>query len=285
MMKIPKYWARETQELSGSRGKPMSVTCWRWSDVSVEDARRRAGEHLADLARRIGSREDLDRYSYGDQPLREEVIRVITNGGDDETAVITRNAYGSLVLNAARAMFIDIDFEYEGIGSSLAGSICRLFGKKSISQEEKALQSIEQWAQGHREWGMRVYRTAAGLRCLVTHSPFEPTEQSSLNVLEGLGCDPLYVRLCRTQQCFRARLTPKPWRCGISRPPSRYPWDDPQDEIRYRHWEEQYQQVSSKYMTCRLIRELGDTAVHPDIQTVLATHDEFACRREDLKLA
>lgn len=284
-MQIPKFWARETREVGSSSGKPMSVTCWRWSDVSLEDARRRAREHLADLGRTMRGREDLGQYSYGEQPLREEVIRVITNGGNQEIAVITRNAYGSLILNTAKAMFIDIDFEREGIGGSLAGSIGRLFGKKSISQEEKALQNIEQWGQQHREWGMRVYRTAAGLRCLVTHGPFEPAEQSTLDLLEGLGCDPLYVRLCRSQQCFRARLTPKPWRCGIGRPPSRYPWDDPQDEIRYRRWEEHYQQTSARYATCRLILELGNRTVHPDIHVVLKTHDEFACRQENLKLA
>jgi hypothetical protein len=36
--------------------------------------------------------------------------------------------------------------------------------------------------------------------------------------MQFLRCDPDYIKLCRVQKCYRARLTPKPWRdkCGGS---------------------------------------------------------------------
>ena len=45
--------------------------------------------------------------------------------------------------------------------------------------------------------------------------PIAPADQ----VFDTLGADPPYRRLCRTQKCFLARLTPKPWRCGVAKPP------------------------------------------------------------------
>lgn len=284
-MNLPQYWARETHEATDFRGERMSLSCWRWSNVSIEDARRRAKEHLVNLARKVRDREELHRYDYGELPLREEIVQVVAGNGGEQIAAITRNAYGTLVLNAARAMFIDIDFEPSTAGLLLTSLLGRLFGSKPLNREERALQALDRWAREHRDWGMRVYRTAAGLRCLATHRPFDPAQPATLNLLESIGSDPLYVRLCRAQQCFRARLTPKPWRCGIAKPASRFPWVDSRDEARYRRWVDRYNQATARYATCRLVREVGPTAVHPDVQPVLSLHDQVACNGDHLKLA
>ena len=55
------------------------------------------------LAEIFASGQQLDRYSYGDRPVREEIVQTLSRD-----AVVTRNAYGALVLNAARAMGIEV---------------------------------------------------------------------------------------------------------------------------------------------------------------------------------
>lgn len=58
----------------------------------------------------------------------------------------------------------------------------------------------------------RLYQTPAGFRIIATHDVVSPSD----NVVEGwfayFHADTNYVRLCQVQQCFRARITAKPWR-------------------------------------------------------------------------
>ena len=46
---------------------------------------------------------------YPNRPFREQIIRELKDAAGQTSAVITRNAYGCLVLNTARMMFVDID--------------------------------------------------------------------------------------------------------------------------------------------------------------------------------
>ncbi len=284
-MNIPRYWAKETQQLRDWGGKAFAITCWRWSDTSVEEARRLCRQAVLEIARKLLSGEKLDRYTYGERPLREEIIEEITDHENQIIAVITRNAYGALVLNAANVMFIDIDFEHEGLAVRLHAFIRRLFGTRTPNQEELLVQKIELWAETHPEWGIRVYRTRAGLRCLVTHTLFDPTQKSTVDILQSFQSDPLYIRLCRDQASFRARLTPKPWRCGADKPPSRYPWENQAAETTYRDWETRYALAASDYTVCKLIRDIGNGQWHPDVETIVSIHDRHACSDQDLELA
>lgn len=276
-MNIPKYWAKGEYASGGDR----PFIAWQWSDTSFAQAQQLASDKAREIAIKFQNRQQLDRYSYGRNPLREEIIQSIKNAGGNEIGVITRNLYGALVLNAANAMFIDIDFPEKGS----SGGIGKLFGGKTPSQDQVYLQTIEQWAQTHRDWGIRVYRTFGGLRCLITNELFDPTQETSLALMRELQSDPLYVTLCRQQESFRARLTPKPWRCGANQPPSRYPWDSVSQEHRYREWEQAYQRTAARYTTCRLVKQIGDAAPHPDIAPILAVHDEMACSTNNLSLA
>ena len=51
---------------------------------------------------------------------------------------------------------------------------------------------------------MRVYRTAAGLRVLVTGAGAPPRSDRARELLTELSADPLYVELCATHDCYRA---------------------------------------------------------------------------------
>ena len=86
-----------------------------------------------------------------------------------------------------------------------------------------------------------------------------------------LDADPAFVRLCRAQESFRARLTPKPWRCGCERPAVRFPREHAHDEERFSEW--------------RVVEEVGWRRVHPDVAPILSAHDRVTKATSTLPLA
>ncbi|MBV9772773.1 MAG: hypothetical protein JO040_02425 [Gemmatimonadetes bacterium] len=266
-----------------------------------------------------------ERYSYGDRPLREEVEREFpaADGGDAPEAAITRNSYGALVLNAARVFFIDVDVPraekpvavssssssslwslIEGVlgreridalpGVLLSllesvlgprGSVAPAAPSASADSASPALDRLRRWISSHPDWRVRVYRTHSGLRYLVTHALFTPTDAAAQEAMTALGADPQYVRLCRAQKSFRARLTPKPWRVGVENPPVRFPFESPGDERAMREWEARYDRASQGYASCRLLEELGGGGEHPEVAPLRALHDERTRAGSSLPLA
>ncbi len=191
------------------------------------------------------------------------------------------------MLNTDRVMFVDVDLPEPK--SPAGGWLSKLLGKPgpraaSITSDT-VLAQAEAWNQSHPDWGWRVYRTKAGLRLLATHALFAPEGASTEQVFDALGADPLYRRLCRTQKCFRARLTPKPWRCGFHNPPCRWPWLDAKAEARYKDWEHRYQKACRDYATCELTATSGSQQIDPTVQLILKVHDETTLAASRLDLA
>ncbi|MBI5879562.1 MAG: hypothetical protein HZB53_18075 [Chloroflexi bacterium] len=266
-MNIPKYWAHLRQPIDTSSGR-YQYNCWQWSNTSEAEAIQRAQARVLEVAKKAASGADLDRYGYGDRPMREEIVIEMRNGSDT-VAAITRNAYGALVLNAANAMFIDIDIDED----------------EQRRREPKVLEGIQRFAADNAGWGIRMYRTRGGLRGLFTHALFDPTDRGTADLLRALGSDPLYIRLCAAQQCFRARLTPKPWRCDAGKPPARFPFPDKPTEARYRAWVQRYEQASQSYGVCRLVGAYGVATRDPIVNAVLEVHDRYTRPGETLTLA
>jgi hypothetical protein len=284
-MKIPKYWAKSTQVARQPGGRAYRLACWQWSDVSVAEAQQKATDKARELAQKIQAGAELNRYAYDQRPLREEITQGITAHSGHEIGVVTRNKYGARVLNATSAMFIDIDFKEQQASSSLSGQVGRLLGGRAADPADPYLPRVSAWASQHPDLGLRVYRTFGGLRCLITNQVFDPSRAESMDILRALGSDPLYVRLCQAQACFRARLTPKPWRCGLTTPPNRYPWENAGAEGRYREWEQRYEQSSAPYAVCKFIKQFGPAETHPDIGPVLDLHDELTRATDQRQLA
>ena len=278
-MNFPPFWARGT---SGD------FSCWRWSFQSIAEAQSLAAQAAQQLADRFRTGDMPQRHHgyYPNRPFREPVLREIKNGAGEVTAVITRNSYGCLVLNTAQVMFVDIDLPEP---KPSGGLFKRLFGKPDTKPagdpQSNAIAKVETWTRNHPEWGWRIYRTRAGLRLLATQALVEPASAVADGVFEALGADPLYRQLCKTQKCFRARLTPKPWRCGVRSRPERWPWQDAKAEKRFQKWEAQYQSYAFNWATCELTREMGTRDVHPEVQMILKTHDETTRAESKLKLA
>lgn len=320
-MLIPRYWSRAESHAVTPAGKPVRFHVWRGSRTSPADAQALAQEAVGRIASRIQAGQGFpERYAYGDRPLREEVVREFpAAAADAPDAAITRNSYGALVLNAARAFFIDVDVPREESQPSrqipasaphpLWGLVDALPvppGIKSIAEtflgprtpraaaapppapadpSTGALGTLRTFLASRPDWRVRVYRTHSGLRYLVTHAPFTPADSQAQFAMTALGADPQYIRLCQVQKSFRARLTPKPWRVGLENPPTTFPYESPSDEAALRQWVARYDAASAGRATCQFIEELGGGTEHPDVAALRALHDEHTRATSNLPLA
>lgn len=150
---------------------------------------------------------------------------------------------------------------------------------------DPALAKLRSWIAAHPEWAVRVYRTSAGLRYLVTHAVFAPGDAESEAAMKAMGADPDYVKLCRVRKSFRARLTPKPWRIGLPKPPHRFPFESPAEEREVADWVRRYDSASQGRATCHFVEAIGSGVVHPEIEPILRLHDEHAHATSNLPLA
>lgn len=277
-MLFPPFWAK------GIHG---DFRAWRWSLNSLAEAQALADAAARKLAERFEAGGFLDRKGeyYPDRPFREQILRGFKDQSGQVSAVITRNSYGCEVLNTARVMFVDIDLP----AAKKPGLLRSLFGgtvaKKPENHQAEAIQRVEMWTRNNPDWGWRIYRTRLGLRLMATQGFVEPDAPATKQIFESLGTDPLYQRLCLSQKCFRARLTPKPWRCGLRRKPDRWPWPDAEAEARFEKWNKEYQRCSELWATCQFLRSIGNPSVHPEIGPAIELHDSATRAASSLELA
>ncbi len=276
-MLIPSYWSRATGSADDPGGKRYALQIWGWSADSVAAAAVLARRRLADACARVASGSiGHDAYLYGKTPLREEIVRHV--GGD--AAIVTRNRYGALVLNTARVPFIDVDVPSSPSGGGFLG----LFGGKKADKAAVALDRVREVCGRFPRTTFRIYRTAAGLRLLVTDRLLDPASGEAQAMLADFAADPFFVKLCRLQASFRARLTPKPWRCGCTLPPGSYPREGAA-EIAFAKWLQAYDAASRGKGACELVDTRGPGVTLPEVSPIVAEHDR-ACRvGEGLPLA
>jgi hypothetical protein len=288
-VKIPRYWSRGTAHDTDQHGQPRSISCWRWSDASQEEAQQSALAAARQALTRNLRGDRLNRYGYGQIPLREEVLKSIADVQGQPFMAITRNSYGSLILNTACLAFLDLDFPAVTGGGQLKHLFARLLGKSVPSPEAQRESEIwgrlEQFVAGHAGYGFRVYRTLAGVRAVATHDLFDPTSTATQAMLQQLGTDPLYTRLCQAQGSFRARLTPKPWRCGCAPVSVQWPREGADQQARFERWESEYTACQESYATCRFLGTVGADRVDADIQPLIELHDRMTRCQQPLPLA
>ncbi len=294
-MRIPRYWAKGAtstgmQTRDPAMGRVMGpFSCWGWSDVSVEEAEERGRQRADAIAKMLRQGDRPDRYLYGDGPMREEVLEEWKRDDDTTYAAVTLNVYGCQVLNTASVMFVDVDLPPVSPLYTFICKVRRLFGDSDPSPRERleteAITRVQGMIDADARCGVRVYRTRGGLRYLLTHDHAEPAADTTLTTMALLGADPLYVRLCKVQECFRARLNPKPWRCGFRSLNTRYPWQDEQTERAVRDWVDAYSQQAERYATCSLIDHLGSRTMDDEVARVVEFHDAATKANSSLKLA
>ena len=109
-MKLARYWTRSSGEATDSEGQRIQVVTRGWSDESIDHAKNVAAERAGRLAQRIASDPSARKdYDYDEAPVPEAVVRDLRSEG--LAAVVTRNSYGALVLNADNLLFADVDDE------------------------------------------------------------------------------------------------------------------------------------------------------------------------------
>ena len=285
-MKIARYWQRSDIEMTGRDGYPYTVTGWGWSNSDEQEAKQRAVDSAQAIVARLTAGQGFpDGYEYLDRPRREEIVKEVRGDDGELIAAVTRNHYGSLVLNTASMMFIDIDLPVESGFASFVRSVKQMFGLAAQSPADRKRAEIRAAAARFPGATFRVYRTLAGFRIAVMHKRISPGSAESAEMFAAFGSDPLYVRLCARQESFRARLTPKYWRCGGPRPSFSFPYETPQARDAHESWKRAYDAACSTFASCTFVEQIGTRPALADHVRLSRLHDTAARAESQLPLA
>jgi hypothetical protein len=115
-----------------------------------------------------------------------------------------------------------------------------------------------------------MYETYQGARVIVTGRDFDPRSAETKRIMDEFHCDPLYITLCIKQGCYRARLTPKPYRMNMRRYKVEFPREG--DDPEFQNWLADYERESRHYCVCKFIEQLGPRHVVSDAVHI---HDEI----------
>lgn len=326
-MIVPQYWA-EARHRERVGGKQTTIRRFGWSDDSPEAALAHAEERLREAleqhrAGTLRSRRDAKVAYNGAEglPIREEIL---ARNGD---AVLTRNGYGAQCINTPNVLFLDIDhpeagatmpcvaslvmfasmgaivyglvnkyWELAGVAAGVfallllgMGAYQRWYWPNKIRRGERTIRErIAAFLDSRPEWRLRVYRTPNGFRLLAMHRTFEPRSQEVAEAFRELRVDPVYAIMCHNQNCFRARVSPKPWRMGMEerfRPrPGVWPVKPEWLPVRAA-WVTRYEELAKGFASCRFEEELGTGSVHPAAAMVREWHDRLSKATTELPLA
>ena len=325
-MIVPDYWAEARRQHRAST-KQVTVRRYGWSMSSQADAQLMAEARADEALQRIVAGERLERREQkaayngaAGNPIREEVL---ARHGEE---VITRNAYGAHCLNSPNTLFADVDFHPDrgvkpallafailaavsvtagiALGSwgatlgllliSLIAAVpsASLFARLVVvaggGSDRIARKRIASFVSANPAWNVRLYRTPAGYRVLATHQPFEAKAEEVQRFFALVCADPVYIRMCTNQNCFRARLTAKPWRIGISAHMRPRPgiWPVRPESVAVRNqWIAGYEAKAAAFAACRYIESMGSGVVHETIKAVVDLHDRESRALSDAQIA
>ena len=185
--------------------------------------------------------------------LQEEVLEIYGNNSIAFNAVKTRNSYNAEVLNCTSMLIVDVDIEENGTDKCVVAA-----------DEKMALDQLKRVSK-HQGYRWRIYRTAAGLRYIEVSKPWSAWSEETRRIMGLLYADPLYTSLCRRQETFRARLTPKPWRSGLI-----YAGDDELTD---------YTDISGDHSddeaVCEFIGVVGSKVITSQFKPLIEVHDSI----------
>jgi hypothetical protein len=325
-MIVPEFWA-ESRTQHRQRNRQVTIRRFGWSDTSQAEAQAMADARAREALQRAVAGEPLVRREpkvpyngAAGVPIREEIVERYG------ATVITRNSYGARCLNTPNVLFADVDadvqmspwilpaialvtmaagvyawWRWQTLGMAafawvvafvVVATIVHVLHRALTGGVERRVQAsrrrVARFVASHPGWAVRVYRTPSGLRLMATHQPFTPNDPVVKTFFDAVGVDKVYAQMCANQQCFRARLTPKPWRIGISahmKPrPGVWPVAPERRPIRDA-WIAGYEAASRGYAACRFVEAIGFGATHIDVETVRRIHDDESRALQDLPIA
>lgn len=279
-MLIPKYWAKASQQivfpkrLFSKESKSGMIFCWRWSESSEADARRQAQSALAKKVENILRGKKID-DGYFEKAVREEVLKEFRDSKGNLVAAVTRSSLGFRVLNTSEIAFVDMDYDL-----SPEPWIFALFKKKQSPADLRAQwenAAIERVQSSFKNLNLsgRLYRTANGLRAMVTSQTIHAQDPLAQDLLYQCGSDALYKKLCLAQNSFRARLTPKPRRIQMSSPGVKFPFEQESEKKKVLEWTQQYETLAGEFATCEFVKNIGNLQpILKNFQEVVDLHDQ-----------
>lgn len=281
-MKIPKAWSRADGAATDKDGRDFQLATWGWGDSATEAAQsaRTRLEQLAARLREGTFPPDRNDYWYGALPVREEIVREVAVGDAPAAMVLTRNRYGALVLNTDDVLILDIDLPPRGVLRRLAMRLGLARDPEVVARER-----LQQLLAQHPRLAFRLYRTAAGLRAIELNQALAAASPEAEALMTAAGADPLYTRLCRAQQSYRARLTPKPWRCGATVPPASFPRDGAPLQQAFERWRADYERRAQGHAVCAFVDTLGTPAPASHNRALVELHDRETRATSALPLA
>jgi hypothetical protein len=280
-MKVFRIW-RVHEALCGKPDHvPYRLRGWGGSNASVEEAEQMAEVRLSWLKELVQFTQHGPKqaalYEYGSGVIREEWLQLLAGTDAEPEAVVTRNRYGAPVLNARSLAIIDIDLPEPSSGG-LA------FWKKAADPADAAIAKVRDWHKRNARASLRLYRTPKGLRLLRTDEEVPAGSPDAERLLQELGNDKLYAALCKRQQCFRARLGPKPWRAGLPLPPGPFPRAG-ELQARFDEWLAMYELASAGHAACRFVATIGEDVVAGTLRRLVSLHDELSGALSDRPIA
>lgn len=278
-MKIAKYWYKENQLAKDGENNEFNLICWAGSDISEEDAKQKASIKMHNWIERLGKNKQLGEYEYqtGTGFIREQLLEEIYDDNQQLIAAITRNRYGALVLNTDAVVIADVDTPSKTFIEFFINLV------KKVDKPAQCLARIQAAHKKYPDLNFIIYQTFAGFRVIITGLSYQD-EARTRSLFAALYTDKLYARLCNVQQCFRARLTPKPWRCQSPNPPHRFPYSTDQQSA-FNDWLAGYEKNSAKYAVCYKLMQLGKHSIAFDVEKVIARHDDYVLQRGHKPLA
>jgi hypothetical protein len=178
---------------------------------------------------------------------------------DKEQAWLTVNHYNALVLNSRNMLIADVDFGDHRLNRFAGAKDCNdvLANLADLHLLDDEHMRFSQFAFAEQTY--LVYRTHSGCRVICTSAsvPWDEMGWAAERFMRFLRTDPEYIQLCGIQKCYRARLTPKPWRCN-----------------------------GASYV-CRWEGTVGSKSTRPELEGQLHLHDELTLREnhEETSLA
>ncbi|PWK06220.1 hypothetical protein C8D84_11839 [Psychrobacter immobilis] len=161
---------------------------------------------------------------------------------------------------------------------------------------------IKKRIANHPTESFRLYQTPAGFRIIATHDVVLPSNRLVAEWFAYFHADTNYVRLCQVQQCFRARITAKPWRLSevennklAKDIPAKDFWfgsdntdvdnsiEQRQDELKARkQWIVDYDRFTQGYRACHYVESFAGREASHQLQSVaikaLVDWHDRACR-------
>ncbi|MCC7119272.1 MAG: hypothetical protein IT310_12165 [Anaerolineales bacterium] len=267
-MRIYKYWSAEKSQIE-IQGEMKPLTTYGGSNASLDEAAAKAREKMEKVKRQIRGERNL--FEDYESEIREEILQAL-----DERTIVTRNRYGAQVLNAETLMFLDID---KPKPAGFAG----LFKKSSAGSAKDQIYEMTRKlaATKYPTLTFRIYETFQGARVIVLGKDFNPRDRATLEMLNEFNCDTLYTLLCQKQACFRARLTPKPYRINLKAYKVNYPRDN--SDAAFAAWLQSYEQASRNYSVCRFVEQIGSSGL--SLPEAVRLHDEITGAMQKAPLA